>query len=235
MIRADIRRILKKVMFYIICVVAYIIMFTIEKEDTAIDQISTIKMAMELIGSALFPIAVFIFVYGDEFKAGVIHSIIGRGMSRAKIVTAKYIDCLILQLICIIPLLLIAYLKNAISGLPISPQQNIDLFWSFVFMYLQSAGCLAFGTMALFLTMSVAGGMVTLITFIMVVADGLKMIQDYIPLRVYDFYYDGLVDKAKADLMVGSAPWQLIPAIAIYIVGVLILTGVLFDRKELDL
>ena len=96
MIRADIRRILKKVMFYIICLIAYIIMFTIEKEDTAIDQISTIKMAMELLGSALFPIAVFIFVYGDEFKAGVIHSIIGRGMSRAKIVTAKYIDCLIL-------------------------------------------------------------------------------------------------------------------------------------------
>ena len=102
-------------------------------------------------------------------------------------------------------------------------------------MYLQSAGCLAFGTMALFLTVSVAGGMVTLITFIMVVSDGLKMIQEYIPLRVYDFYYEGLVDKAKADLLVGSAPWQLIPAIAIYIVGVLILTGVLFERKELDL
>ena len=29
------------------------------------------EKAMELIGSALFPIAVFIFVYGDEFKAGV--------------------------------------------------------------------------------------------------------------------------------------------------------------------
>lgn len=235
MIRADIRRILKKVMFYIICLIAYIIMFTIKKEDTAIEQISTMKVAMELLGSGLFPIAVFIFVYGEEFKAGVIHSVIGRGMSRAKIVTAKYLDCLILQLVCTIPLLLIVYIKDAISGLPISPQQNIDIFWSYVFMYLQSAGCLAFGTMALFLTVSVAGGMVTLITFIMVVSDGLKMIQEYIPLRVYDFYYEGLVDKAKADLLVGSAPWQLIPAIAIYIVGVLILTGVLFERKELDL
>ena len=156
-------------------------------------------------------------------------------MSRAKIVTAKYIDCLILQLICTIPLLLIAFIKNAISGLPISPQQNVDLFWNFIIMYLESAGCLAFGTMALFLTMSVAGGMVTLITFIMVVSDALRMIQDYIPLRVYDFYYEGLVEKAKADILVGNVPWQLIPAIAVYIVGVLILTGVLFDRKELDL
>ena len=234
-IRADIRRILKKVMFYIICLISYLIMFTIKKADTAIDHIELIKIAMVLIGSALFPIAVFIFVYGDEFKAGVIHSIIGRGMSRAKIVTAKYIDCLILQLICTIPLLLIAFIKNAISGLPISPQQNVDLFWSFIIMYLESAGCLAFGTMALFLTMSVAGGMVTLITFIMVVSDALRMIQDYIPLRVYDFYYEGLVEKAKADILVGSVPWQLIPAIAVYIVGVLILTGVLFDRKELDL
>ena len=60
MIRADIRRILKKVMFYIICLIAYIIMFTIEKEDTAIDQISTIKMAMELIGSQDGYEAVFI-------------------------------------------------------------------------------------------------------------------------------------------------------------------------------
>ncbi len=235
MIRADIRRILKKVMFYIICLIAYIIMFTVNKEDTAIDQISKIKTAMELLGSGLFPIAVFIFVYGDEFKAGVIHSIIGRGMSRAKIVTAKYIDCLILQLMCTVPLLLIAYIKDAMSGLPISPQQNIELFWSYVFMYLQTAGYLAFGTMALFLTVSVAGGLVALITFMMVVSDGLKMIQEYITLRVYDFYYDGLVEKAKADLMVGSAPWQLIPAIAVYIVGVLILTGVLFERKELDL
>ena len=108
-IRADIRRILKKVMFYIICLIGYLIMFTIKKADTAIDHIELIKIAMVLIGSALFPIAVFIFVYGDEFKAGVIHSIIGRGMSRAKIVTAKYIDCLILQLICTIPLLLINF------------------------------------------------------------------------------------------------------------------------------
>ena len=88
-------------------------MFTIKKEDTAIEQISTMKVAMELLGSGLFPIAVFIFVYGEEFKAGVIHSVIGRGMSRAKIVTAKYLDCLILQLVCTIPLLLIVYIKWA--------------------------------------------------------------------------------------------------------------------------
>ena len=235
MIRADIRRILKKVMFYGIALIAYIIMFTIKKEDTALDQMETIQMAMELIGSGLFPIAVFIFVYGDELKAGVIHSIIGRGLSRSKVVAAKYIDCLILLLAYLIPLLLIAFLKNSMSGLPISPKQSLDLFWDFVFMYVRAAGYMAFGSMGLFLTVSVAGGMVTLIVFMMVIADCLKTVQGHLPVHVYDLYFEGLVDKAQANFMIGKAPWQLVPAIGIYIIAVLFLTGKLFERKELDL
>lgn len=235
MIRADIRRILKKVMFYVIALIAYIIMFSVKTGDTALDQVMLIKAAMELIGSVMLSIAVFIFVYGEEFKTGVIQAVIGRGLSRSKVVVAKYMDCLILLLIYLIPLLLIAYLKNSMSGLPISPKQSMDVFWDFVFMYLRSAGYLAFGTLALFFTVSVAGGMVALIAVIMVVSDCLRALQSHLPVHVYDFYFEGLIDKAQADFMIGKAPWPLIPAIGIYIIGVLFLTGKIFERKELDL
>ena len=63
----------------------------------------------------------------------------------------------------------------------------------------------------------------------------LVLVQDNMHIPVHDIWIDGLLNSAYNDIMIGDFPWKIVAMIAVYIVGILMVTAKIFDRKELDL
>ena len=79
------------------------------------------------VSCVLFPLSVLIAVFGDELHSGAMPVAIGRGLSRGKVLLAKYFDCVIFMaaqfLICLGCILLF----DSIAGIIASNEDNIRI------------------------------------------------------------------------------------------------------------
>ena len=234
LIKGDILRILKKKEIYIFALILYIILFAVKSKTDVDDQIELFENMVTLIGLLLCIIPVYLTVYGDEIRTGSMQCVIGRGMSRRKVIISKLIDCAILMFLMFFVFLLLFYVKNFMAHLTLSPKQNFMAFVYVILSCIRATGYFAISGLLLFSSWSVAIGLTSIImlTFIHM---ALNMVQMNMHIPIHDIWLDGLVMDSYNDLMIGDFPWKLIVGVAVYIVGVVILTAVIFDRKELDL
>ena len=63
----------------------------------------------------------------------------------------------------------------------------------------------------------------------------LMILQKKFTIPIYDYSFDGLLDKSYSKFALGNFGWHIIPAIVIYIGGVVLITALLFKKKEIDL
>ena len=234
LVNADLKRILCKPGLYLAVVIMLIIVLTVKASDTAADQMEFYKAVFNSVGLIFICIPVFLSVYGDELKSGTMVISIGRGIPRRKIVRAKLQTCTILLTGSYLILFIGAIIKNSISGLVVTPRQNAFLFLYCIFCVLRGVGLFGLSSLVLFLTLSSAGGMLTLIIAGMAAQPVLQTIQLNSGIPAYDMSFLGLLDASFADFQAGGFGWKIIVAF-IYlwvVIGVNIIT---FDRKELEL
>ena len=179
-------------------------------------------------------VPIYLAVYSDEIKSGIMISVIGRGIPRKKIVKAKLQDALYLLLGTYIILFIAAFIQNSIVDLAITPRQNIFLFVFCLFCVIRGIGILALSSLVLFLTMSSAAGMLVLVIAGVGASGVLNAAQDYFKLPVYDLSFMGLLDAAFADIQSGSPGLTLIPAI-LYLFAVIVINIKIFEKKEMNL
>ena len=234
LIKADLKRIVVKPTVYIVGLIMVILVLTRTASDTSSDQVNFYKAFFNNVGLIFISIPIFLSVYSDEIKSGIMVSIIGMGMDRKKVVLSKLEDALVLYGVTYLLLYITALIKNAMSGLPITPRQNAFLFLFCVFCVIRGIGIMALASLVLFLTFSASGGMLILIVAGAAGAGLLSYIQDNTSIPLYDISYIGLLDKAFVDFQNGSFGVTLLPALA-YLAAIIALNIITFDRKEMDL
>ena len=234
LIKGDINRILRKKEIYIFAAILYIILFAIKNKTEVEEQIDTFESMVAVIGMLFCLIPVYLTVYGDEIRTGSMQCVIGRGMSRRKVIISKLLDCAILFTMMFLGFLLMFFIKNLIAGITLSPRQNLMAFIFVLITCVKATGYFALASLFLFTSWNVAIGLTSCIMMVFVNI-ALVLVQDNMHIPVHDCWIDGLLNSAYNDITLGHFPWKLIVMILVYIVGILFLTARIFDRKELDL
>lgn len=235
LIRADLRRVLKKPGFYVLIVITMLLFAFRQPSDNAADQIQDMQTSLDFFSITFLCIPIFLSVYGDEFRSGTLQCVIGRGLPRGKVVLAKLLDAAILLAASYALIYLICFVKNCTSGLAVTPRQHFNLFLFCLTCVLRGVGYIALASLVMFLTWSAAGGTVTLIITAMLSAFFLKAIQDWLNFPFYDLSFEGLLNSACTAFQAGRFGWQLIPALGIFLGGVVSTNILIFNRKELEL
>ena len=234
LIKGDIARILRKKEIYIFAFLLYVILFAVKSKTEVEDQISSFESMVALIGMLMCLVPVYITVYGDEIRTGSMQTVIGRGMSRRKVIISKLIDCIILFTMMFIVFLLLFFVKNAIADLTLTPKQNLMVFVYVLLTCIRATGYFAVTGLFLFSSWNIAIGLTACVMLVFVNVS-LALVQTNMHIPVHDYWIDGLVNAAYNDLLIGDFPWKLIVMIAVYIIGAVVITIKIFDRKELDL
>lgn len=235
LIKADLRRILKKPSIYIWLAVTFVFLFIFTglsdyTEETVHDEIMVLKYTLTF----LTTLPVFLAVYGDEMKCGSMQCIIGRGISRSRVIIAKFLDCVILAAPFILMAIFTISLRNFILNVGTTPTQDMSIISFILILYLKAIGYFAIASFFVFLSWSTAPGVVALITMTAILGNSLQAIQMLMNRPIYDFYYDGLLDAAYANMEAGNVGYQIIPALLIYVCGALIITILVFNKKEIE-
>lgn len=234
-VRADLGRIFRKPSFYVFVVLTLIYLATREPADTAADQIEYLKNYLDFTMLFAISIPVFLGVYSDDFKNGSIINGIGKGLSRKKVVFAKLIDVAAVLTIFYSAAFVVALIKNMTAGIAVTPKQNLALLLYCLFCVLRGVGFFSFASLVLFLTWNPSGGMATLLILLACARLGLGIVQNKFNIPVYDWSFDGLMEKAYARFVIGDFGWHIIPALLIYIGGAVFLTALVFKKREIDL
>lgn len=234
LIRADLKRIVAKPSLYVVVFLMVLIVLTRKVDDTAAMQIEFYKLFFNVIGLTLVMIPIYLSVYTDEIKSGIMISVIGMGLARKKIVKAKLLDSFYLLCGTYLILFIAAFIKNTISDVAITPRQNFFLLVFCMFCVIRGIGIIALSSLVLFLTMSPSGGMLVLVVAGVCASGALKAIQNLSKLPVYDMSYIGLLDSAFADLQVGTLGISFFIAM-LYLAAVVIVNIKTFEKKEMDL
>lgn len=237
LIHADLSRVLRKPTFYILIVLTLLALALPGREgaETASLQIEKMKSYVDAFPILGVGIPVFLAVYTDEMKSGKLIAVLGSGLSRRKILIGKLLDVLILLLLFFTAAYGIMLALNAASGVGVTPKQNLNLLLYCVFAVLKIIGFFALASLVVFAGWNAAGGMIILILAGTMSSLLLKIIQDRLTLPVFDMSYVGLLESSFAGFAAGKFGWQIIPALVIYLGGVIAVSIAIFNRKEIEL
>ena len=235
LLRADLRRILKRVSIYIWLFLIFVIFFlsALSKDYTA-DIVGMEQGVTSLLGPILVSIPVFLGVYGRELQAGSMQCVIGRGMSRTKLILTKYLECVLMCLFFFFFIWLAFFLRNNVGDAGLTANQNKMLTIFVLFAFIKTCGYFAFTTFFFFIAWSVAPGIVALLVSAFLMPMLFTMLDGFLKTDFSEFYFNGMIDNAYASIAAGDIGYTLILAIVLYIGGALLLTALVFRKKEIE-
>ena len=235
LLRADLRRILKRVSIYIWLFLIFVIFFlsALSKDYTA-DIVGMEQGVTSLLGPIMVSIPVFLGVYGREIQAGSMQCVIGRGMSRTKLILTKYLECVLMCLFFFFFIWLAFFLRNNVGDAGLTANQNKMLTIFVLFAFIKTCGYFAFTTFFFFIAWSVAPGIVALLVSAFLMPMLFTMLDGFLKTDFSEFYFNGMIDNAYASIAAGDIGYTLILAIVLYIGGALLLTALVFRKKEIE-
>ena len=235
LLRADLRRILKRVSIYVWLFLIFVIFFlsALSKDYTA-DIVGMEQGVTSLLGPIMVSIPVFLGVYGREIQAGSMQCVIGRGMSRTKLILTKYLECVLMCLFFFFFIWLAFFLRNNVGDAGLTANQNKMLTIYVLFVFIKTCGYFAFTTFFFFIAWSVAPGIVALLVSAFLMPMLFTMLDGFLKTDFSEFYFNGMIDNAYASIAAGDIGYTLILAIVLYIGGALLLTALVFRKKEIE-
>ena len=235
LLRADLRRILKRVSIYVWLFLIFVIFFlsALSKDYTA-DIVGMEQGVTSLLGPIMVSIPVFLGVYGREIQAGSMQCVIGRGMSRTKLILTKYLECVLMCLFFFFFIWLAFFLRNNVGDAGLTANQNKMLTIFVLFAFIKTCGYFAFTTFFFFIAWSVAPGIVALLVSAFLMPMLFTMLDGFLKADFSEFYFNGMIDNAYASIAAGDIGYTLILAIVLYIGGALLLTALVFRKKEIE-
>ena len=116
MIRGDLRRILRKPGFYVFAVILCFMCLYWTTDTEPSENIDLIYSFVNYGGILMISLPVLLSVYGDELHSGTMQGVIGRGLSRTRLILGKLIDCAVLSALLFFLLYLTIRFKNFFNG-----------------------------------------------------------------------------------------------------------------------
>lgn len=246
LVKADMKRIVVKILPWLLLAAAYAYMAVsvITSIDTSPDRnFAFLQKVLERNSMVTLVIgfAALLGIYGDEFKSMAMITVIGRGLTRAKFVFAKFIDTLILvALMMSITAIYVVILKN-VSGVTLNGVETRFLVNMFIFKSIELVIFVTIASIFYFLSENAAVGLFAYLAFMLIIPATLafaKLLSPWVANHKIDkFYVTGLTGIVSSNLILGDivgAFLVILPTIAIYIGGALLINILVFSRKELD-
>ena len=229
LIRADIRRILKKrsVIILFFLMLLYLCLIVIGSYP-AFDQDALVPVK-ELMSHTRMPelvlgLVILFGVYADDFRSMTYTCVIGRGLTRSKLVLAKLLDTVILAALMygIIALVLSVGLKFV--GCSFTPRLRRAFYMTILITVYKTVPLTTISLLLLYIAVPFSALLFSLNAQVKA-------------LHIERLHYAGLADNAFSDFLFGSAGMgigKLLLGLLVYLGLVLFVTVKLFDKKELE-
>ena len=196
-------------------------------------------LQLQNITGILLGVVMFNAIYADDFRAMSYVTVIGRGISRTKYILAKLSDIIILSVIMYGVMCIVATLCLSVVC---SFTHTLATVWfgAFVITIYKTVGFMALASMILFITNNIPLGTIVyvLLYFLAPSSELLLGFNENIRrLHLERLHYEGLGESAFTDILFGSygaAAVKILFGLIIYFGGVLVVTNIIFDRRELE-
>ena len=164
--------------------------------------------------------------------------VIGRGLSRTKIILAKILDCAILALIEFALFAIFLFVMGAILGLKYNSSEIFYLVIASLMGAYSATGLSALAAVVIYATENTPLSdfvIFSLYTIVPILLDGLCTLKLFYPLHVKHYYFLGIANSALTDFMLGVNPTPLIIiGLVVYLGIAFALSMLVFSRKELE-
>lgn len=245
LIRADIRRILKKrsvrVLFFIILlslsthVIGSYLAYEGDQVVPVKDLMSRLRMPELIIG-----LIVLFGVYADDFRSMSYICVIGRGLTRSKLVLAKLLDTVILTVFIYGIITLVLGLGLKAVGCSFTPRLGRAFYMTIFITIYKTVGYIALASMILYITNNIPVTTISLLLLYIVVPFSALLFSlnpQVKALHIERLHFEGLAGNAFSDFMFGSVGigiGKLLLGLVVYLGLVLFVTIRIFDKKELE-
>ena len=246
LVKADMKRILVKILPWLLltAVYIYIAVTIVTGINTSIDRsyFFLLKITERTSAATLvIGFAALLGIYGDEFKSMVMIGVIGRGITRVKFVLAKFFDTMLLVALMLGITAIYVMVLKTVFGVSLNATQTMYLINLFVFEFVEQIAFVMIASIFYFLSENAAIGLFAYLAFLLIIPMTLTFAALLSPtvanLGLDRFYVSGLTNAASSSLIIGDIGGvflALLPCIAIYIGGALLITMGVFIKKELD-
>ena len=240
-IKADLLRIAKRIPRYIVLVLGLAafaaIILTAAEGKSVYEIVDTVTDVMPYI-CAIFGIIEFAFVYTDDLKAKTMQIAIGHGLSRSRVVLAKWIEHTFMCLLDCILIVIEILVCSAIRGAMFSGEPAADVFLLMLFGVIKVIGATGITMIVVFVTFN---PVLCIITYICAVLGIINMIFDIIvtigPLENLElgrFLFSTLLETARSRALVGTVSVGHLLGVLIYLAVFYFITVKLFEKRELE-
>ena len=246
LLEADYNRLVVKIVPWLLLGLVYVVMaVTLSVEiDTSLDRdyffIQTVAECYANI-STIIGFTVLFGVYGDEFKSMAMIGVIGRGITREKFVFTKFLDGCLLSLLMVCISAVYILILEAVFGVKLSGLHTKFFICMFIFYYITEIAYVTIASIFYFMSENAAVGLVAYFIFELVVPVTLELMamfsDKFKSLHVQRYYITGMGASAYSDFILGdplNALLTIVPGVAIYIGGSLLITMLIFRHKELE-
>ena len=238
---ADLHRIFTRVPRFIVLAVLYAAIFFI------ITQAADGKTVYEFISGFLsyvnfffgvIGLAELIFVYADDLKAKTMQVAIGTGISRNRVILAKWAEIAVLMLIDTLVMALLIIAAAATNGVGFTADVAGQFLILLLFGVIKVVGSVGFTMIFIFWTRStVIGILVYLVTVSEIVSHlfGAVLEAGFLSnLHISGYTFSGLMQLSRARMMAGSFSFWYNFGMILYLAVFFLLTCLVFRKRELE-
>ena len=233
LIRADLRGVLRRPTLYIFAGLMLLFAILGGLSSDAMEMMNIEKNDTAYLVAIMASVPILITLYGDDFRSGSMITVIGRGVSRTKLLVAKLITSSILlfgfYVLAFIEFFVFhTFLLNAYY----SPKQTALTVLMIFLGWFRNVALFAFASILMYALWNVAAGIVTILGLIAFLRILLMAVNK--EGTIYNLTTDGMIDKGYSAVMTGNFPYQFI-IVVVYVVAFIVIGSLFFKRKELDL
>ena len=243
LIIADITRIFRKPTYRITLLICFVIslIFCIRAKLNVWNGYTFVagqEDALNICGYIL-GISIYLSVYADEFTSNSMQCLIGHGVSRFRLLLAKFIDCVIVTVVSFFAFWLFIMVQGLALGAGINIIELTFISGSMLVLALKTLGYGTFSMIVLYWTKNVI--LATFMDALLLFAGGMMIsFLDHIP--VIKFYhmdryiFEGILTNANVSLQLGQMDawlWIIFAIIRISLFSIVV-SFLLFRKRELD-
>lgn len=195
----------------------------------------------QMAGYAVGIIGLFelIFVFSDDIRAKTTQIAIGLGINRTKVVISKFLELVILLFTDFVILLGLSLLMGLIMGSPLNAAQITELAKTLsIGILLKNVGYCSIVFILIFTTQSMMVAILAYLALNFHVVSNLIGLADYVKvlqkLHLDEYtltHFVGRIEEIAAGAKISLIPFA---GCAVYIVVSLLITSILFKKKELE-
>lgn len=239
--KADLVRIftrLPRIIIGILFLLAFNYWMKVSPETTtSIDMVSGMSKALRAL-PAVIGIFEMLYVFGDDFKGKTAQIAIGIGISRKKVVLAKWFEIVLISAIDIIFLSIIYNVKGMICGIQLTGDMRAEICIAIFVAVLTVAAYTAIELPVLFssqaITLPVLLYLLTSSTLVARIINLLGTMGIMKKIGAYSYTLDNCLNVFRTRLLLGNFSATAIAGIVIYLILGLVVTFIIYDRVELE-